>query len=120
QAGLTPADYGVTVQAAYGDYMPLAATNTTASYYYSFASIGHRGHTNLATSYTTGLHGDILVDAVRGGVSVLGGDGVDGTSAADTPPYIYLHGASIGHGGYSAGHLTEGLTGSVSVFAEGN
>ncbi|HRQ87517.1 MAG TPA: hypothetical protein PLA50_01890 [Bacteroidia bacterium] len=119
-AGLAPADYGITVQAAYGDYMPIAGTNTTAGYYYSFASIGHRGHSNSPSTSSTGLHGDILVDAVRGGITVTGGDGVDGSTAADTPPDIRLNGASIGHGGYQAGHLVSGISGSVSVFAEGD
>ncbi len=119
-AGLAPADYGITVQAAYGDYMPLATTDTNINGYYSFASIGHRGHSNASATYSTGLHGDILVDAVRGGILVAGGDGVDGTTAANDPPEIRLHGASIGHGGYAAGHLTEGLTGSVKVHAEGD
>lgn len=116
QAGL--ADYGVTVQGAYGDYIPLAGTNSTSGGYYSFASIGHRGHSNGVTVYYTGLNGDILVDAVRGGVSVLGGDGVDGSTLATTPPDIRLHGAQIGHGGFAAGHLTEGIHGSVRVHAQ--
>lgn len=117
-AGLS--DYGVTVYGASGDYLPLATTNSTTGGYYSFASIGHRGHSNATTTYYTGLHGDILVDVLRGGVSVLGGDGVDGSTTADTPPDIRLHGAQIGHGGYAAGHPTEGITGSVRVHAEGD
>ena len=115
-AGLT--DYGITVQGAYGDYLPLAGGNAATGAYYSFASIGHRGHSNGTTVYYTGLNGDIHVDAIRGGVSVLGGDGVDGTTAADTLADIRLHGAQIGHGGYAAGHPTEGIYGSVRVHAQ--
>jgi filamentous hemagglutinin family protein len=113
-------DYGVTVYGASGDYLPLAASNSTFGGYYSFASIGHRGHSNATATYYTGLHGDILVDVRRGGVSVLGGDGVDGSTTADTPPDIRLHGAQIGHGGYAAGHPTEGITGSVRVYSQGD
>src|SRR5690606_10155022 len=44
--------------------------------------------------------------------------GVDGSTAADTPPDIRLHGASIGHGGYQAGHDLYGLSGSIRVLVD--
>ncbi|MCB1206481.1 MAG: filamentous hemagglutinin N-terminal domain-containing protein [Verrucomicrobiae bacterium] len=118
QAGLS--DYGLTIHGAYGDYLPLAGGNAAAGGYYSFAAIGHRGHSNATGTYYTGLHGDILVDVMRGGIAVLGGDGVVGTTLADTPPDIRLHGAQIGHGGYSAGHPTDGISGNIQVYAEGD
>lgn len=112
--------YGVTVHGGSEDFKPVSETNLASGYYYSFASIGHRSHSNGPATYSTGLSGDILVDVIRGGVTVLGGDGVDGSTSASTPPEMRLNGAQIGHGGYSSGHLTYGMDGSVRIHAEGD
>ncbi|NLT71830.1 MAG: hypothetical protein GXX91_14225, partial [Verrucomicrobiaceae bacterium] len=101
-------EYGVTVRAPSGDF-----AGAGSSSYYSFAAIGHRGHSNSTGTYSTGLSGDILVDVIRGGVTIEGGNGL-------VTPDIRLHGAQIGHGGYAAGHLNYGLHGSVRVHAQGD
>src|SRR5690606_30948976 len=98
EAGLD--DYGVTIRAPRGDY-----ADATVNSYYSFAAIGHRGHSNNTSLYATGLSGDILVDVLRGGVLIEGGNGL-------VTPDIRLHGAQIGHGGYAAGHPDYGMNGS--------
>ncbi|HRQ87573.1 MAG TPA: hypothetical protein PLA50_02175, partial [Bacteroidia bacterium] len=101
--------YGVTVQAASGDYNGVVNTSTS---YYSFASIGHRGH-----SGGTILSGDILVDVLQGGVTLQGGNGLEGSTAGTTPADLRLHGASIGHGGFN---VISGMSGDIRVHAEGD
>lgn len=93
EAGL--ADYGINLVA--GNRDDAAAT---ASSYYSFASIGHRGHSNGAGGGD--LSGDITVHAERGGLTIKGGMNASGAD-------VRLHSAQIGHGGYNSDGLKSGL-----------
>ncbi len=101
------ADYGLTIHAGTGDYPGVAGTSTS---YYNFAAIGHRGH-NSATSLT----GDIEVDVLRGGVTMIGGTGISGSTSDPTTADIRLHPAQIGHGGYNI--TSTGVDGSIRVHA---
>ncbi|MAS94477.1 MAG: hypothetical protein CMO55_14855, partial [Verrucomicrobiales bacterium] len=110
QEGL--AEYGLNVIASSGDYN--GAVNLSNGYY-SYAAIGHQGHGGNFS-----LTGDIDVDVVRGGINVIGGTGVSGTTSGDTPSDIRLHPAQIGHGGYNVTSVGEGIHGSVRVSAQGD
>src|SRR5690606_29011183 len=87
QAGLT--DYGINLIAG-----KRTDTASTSSSYYSFAAIGHRGHSNGDGGGD--LSGNITVTAERGGLTVKGGEN-KGASAE-----VRLHAAQIGHGGYNS------------------
>ena len=92
EAGLT--DYGITLVA--GKRTDAASASNS---YYSFAAIGHRGHSNGAGGGD--LSGNIKVEAERGGLSLTGGENA---GTAD----VRLHAAQIGHGGYNSDGLKSG------------
>ncbi|MBP9223149.1 MAG: hypothetical protein KBF76_04735, partial [Verrucomicrobiales bacterium] len=92
-AGLS--DYGIKIVAGSRD-----DAVTAASSYYSFAGIGHHGHSNGAGGGD--LDGNIEVTAERGGLTLKGG--VRGASTGD----VRLHAAQIGHGDYNSDGLKTG------------
>ena len=96
RSGLT--DYGINLVAG-----RRTDAISASSSYYSFAAIGHRGHSN--GSGGGDLSGDISVIAERGGLSMKGGENA-GTGD------VRLHAAQIGHGGYNSDGLK---TGSIKV-----
>lgn len=110
EAGLDATGYGITLQAGYGDYNGVAGTNNG---YYNFAAIGHRGHNR-----STGLSGNIDVTVERGGLSINGGTGIEGSIADPDNADIRLNPAQIGHGGYNI--TSTGVEGDILVDVQGD